>query len=381
MDRFQPYFIALIILSFLSISPAQSNEVNMSNHAPHCNHSASKVICTRTKLRKDALNEVQNWLKTLQDRKYEVIETFRDEGVWIESAFLEKAGEDYYLLFYIRADDVEHALTTFQKSTHPIDVFHKECWRKYATESSTLELVFDLERPRNTDQIKKPENILVDVIQLSKKRCPTPIQGSLAYALKENFLGRPVDGYSPNAAEVCLVSRKAAEQLCAVQNELHKQGLGLFVFDAYRPLRAVKDFSQWFHEPPASEYEKERKKLHYPNLEKTDLAPLGYAPNKVSRHCFGNSIDLALIDLSSGQLLDMGTLFDCFDATSHHPAASPEIIGNEAYQNRELLAQVMKKFGFVPYPLEYWHFDYQERELDEPGDIEITLSLSGLNVP
>ena len=44
------------------------------------------------------------------------------------------------------------------------------------------------------------------------------------------------------------------------------------------------------------------------------------------------------------------------------------------------IAQTMQEFGFVAYPLEYWHFDYQEREMDEPADVVITPSLAGLNV-
>ncbi len=224
------------------------------------------------------------------------------------------------------------------------------------------------------------ENVLVDVIALSQKRCLSPIQGSLAYATSENFLGRVVDGYLPSASGICLLSRKAAEQLCAVQNALHKLGLGLFIFDAYRPLRAVRDFSNWFPQPPTSEYETERKLLHYPNLEKTDLTRLGYAPDKVSMHCFGHAVDLSIMDLKTHQLVNMGTIFDYFDPASHHPETPPEVIGEEAYRNRELLAQIMQEFGFVVYPLEYWHFDYHEQELREPADLEITPSLAGLNV-
>jgi len=57
-----------------------------------------------------------------------------------------------------------------------------------------------------------------------------------------------------------------------------------------------------------------------------------------------------LIDLKTNQLLDMGTIFDYFDTTSHHPETSSEIIGKEAFQNRQLLAQTMQKFGFIAYP-------------------------------
>lgn len=226
----------------------------------------------------------------------------------------------------------------------------------------------------------KPEDVLVDVIALSKRRCRFPIQGSLAYATSENFLGRPVDGYAPAAEGICLLAKNAAQQLCAAQNALNLKGLGLFIFDAFRPLRAVRDFSRWYGEPPATEYEKQRKTLHYPRLEKSDLVRLGYAPDTVSRHCFGHAVDLTLLNLHTCQLLDMGTIFDYFDCTSHHPETPSDVIGKVAYENRQLLAQVMQECGFVPYPLEYWHFDYQRQEIDEPLDFEITPTLAGLNV-
>lgn len=177
---------------------------------------AEKVICVRALLKKDQVDAVRNWFHTLQHRKYEVLETFREEGVWVESVFLEKAGEDDYLIYYLRADDVQQAMAIFQKSSHPIDLFHKDCWKKYIEMATVLEPVFDLQREHSSAGQIKPEHVLVDVIALGKKRCAFPIQGVLAYATEENFLGRVVDGYLPGASEVCLLSRKAAEQLCGI---------------------------------------------------------------------------------------------------------------------------------------------------------------------
>lgn len=222
-----------------------------------------------------------------------------------------------------------------------------------------------------------PKDVLVDVIALSKKRCKTPIQGLLAYATKENFLGRVVNGYKPEAAQVCLLAEKAAASVCDVHNQLLTHDVGLFIFDAYRPLRAVQDFAAWFREMPANSYEVERKELHYPRLEKTDLVRLGYAPDTISRHCFGSAVDVSIISLKTGKLLNMGAIFDYFDEISHLETA-PEVIGKEAYDNRKLLVNAMQQCGFNPYPVEYWHYDYAEQEVELPMDIEIELSLEGL---
>lgn len=215
------------------------------------------------------------------------------------------------------------------------------------------------------------QNLLVDVIHLSKELCAIPIQGELAYATKENFLGRVVKGYHPNAKQRCLLAHNTARKLCGVQNLLLKKHLGLFIFDGYRPLRAVRDFSEWMQQPPVDDYELLRKQIHYPRLEKSQLSKLGYIAEKVSNHCYGTTIDLTLMDLKTQNFLDMGASFDYFDEIAHS-TATVDLIGHTAYHNRQTLFHAMNEFGFIPHPKEYWHFDHPERETDVPMDIEIT---------
>lgn len=210
--------------------------------------------------------------------------------------------------------------------------------------------------------------MFVDAIPMSKKVCKFPIKVKLAYATRENFLGRVVDGYKNT--HVCLLSPKTAQALCEIQNTLNNRGLGVFVFDAYRPLRAVKDFANWVTSPITDPYEWERKELHFPHLRKEDLVPKGYIADTVSEHCFGNVVDLTIMDLETGQFLDMGTIFDYFGELSHHHQ-SAEAIGKRAAENRALLLKTMEEHGFASYPYEYWHFSYKEKEIDTPQDFVI----------
>lgn len=223
-----------------------------------------------------------------------------------------------------------------------------------------------------------PKDILVDVVALSKNQCQVQIYGHLAYATKENFIARVVNGYSPDAQDICLLTKEVAHSLCRVQNDLNNNGLGLYIYDAYRPLRAVKDFAAWFVEPSGEE-ELIRKKIHYPNINKTDLAPLGYAPDTISRHNFGNAVDLTLIDLKEFRPLEMGACFDYFDELSHTNITSEEI-GEAAYTNRQILSEFMQKHKFIPYEKEFWHFDYHLKEVSEPMDLPIDNTLKSLNV-
>ena len=220
---------------------------------------------------------------------------------------------------------------------------------------------------------------LIDAIALSQQQCAHPIACKLAYATTENFLGRVVEGYHSDAMHICLATPKTAHALCQVQQVLNKKGLGLFVFDCYRPLRAVRDFKYFMHAPVVSDYEIERKKLHYPSIEKSQFAKLRYVADEVSNHCFGDTVDLSLIDLQTNQLLDMGAPFDYFDVISH-PTATVEQIGELAYQNRKLLSDVMQDAGFAPYEKEFWHFTFSERENPEPIDVAISRELEGYGV-
>ena len=65
------------------------------------------------------------------------------------------------------------------------------------------------------------------------------IKQDIRYFGVNNFVGRPVNGYHTNRA---ILTKSAASALKAVQEELSKFGLGLLVFDAYRPQQAVDDF-------------------------------------------------------------------------------------------------------------------------------------------
>lgn len=145
------------------------------------------------------------------------------------------------------------------------------------------------------------ENLpFIDVIGLSKLHCNKPILGDLKYATHENFVGRPIAGYHPSAHDICLLAPQAAQMLCQTQNYLLNEfGYGLIIFDAYRPLRAVTDFAEWFKKAPETSYELTRKEIHYPCYEKKQLPVLGYVAEKVSRHCFGRAVDLTLVDMNT----------------------------------------------------------------------------------
>jgi len=215
--------------------------------------------------------------------------------------------------------------------------------------------------------------MLVDVVKLSLELCSYPIGCELKYATDDNFVGRVIDGYDPKAKNVALLTQKVANVICQVQNYLiKKHDVGLFVYDAYRPKRAVLDFIHWVKQPPANDFELVQKAKHYPHIEKSQLFDLDYL-GKDSNHCYGNTIDCVLRDLKDNTFLDMGVIFDFFGEESHSNKTSDDL-GEKIYHNRQILSGAMDKFDFQIAPTEYWHFTHRTiKETAIPLDIPITV--------
>src|SRR5437870_9569404 len=79
-----------------------------------------------------------------------------------------------------------------------------------------------------------------------------------------NFVGERIDGYERPR---CLLSGPAAHALAAVERDLAARGLGLKVFDCYRPQRAVAQFVRWAQRID----DVKRKREFYPDVDKRDL--------------------------------------------------------------------------------------------------------------
>ena len=126
--------------------------------------------------------------------------------------------------------------------------------------------------------------------------------------------------------------RPVAEALKKIQADLKIQGLGLKIFDGYRPYSATVMFYETYHDT-------------------TYVA----SPYKGSRHNRGCALDLTVISLKTGEELKMPTEFDSFkkDAWPSSPVSDPAI-----RKNRKTLIDAMEKHGFKVNSSEWWHFDF-----------------------
>ena len=168
---------------------------------------------------------------------------------------------------------------------------------------------------------RDPEMRLVDLATLG-------IPLDIRYATPDNFMKRTLYP-SANA----YLRAPAARALAEVQRELAARGVGIKVFDAYRPYAVT--VAMW--EP----------------IQNPDYVA---DPRKGSRHNRGAAVDLTLIDLKSGAELPMPTGYDDFTPRAAHDFNDlpPDVLANRA-----LLRNVMTKHGFDPLPSEWWHFDFR----------------------
>ena len=163
------------------------------------------------------------------------------------------------------------------------------------------------------------------------------IREDVRYATPNNFTGAPLPGYETPRA---LLRPVAAQALARVQRRLRAEGLGLKVWDAYRPVRATLAMVSWA----------ERTNRQW-------VLDQGYVARK-SGHNLGVTVDLTLVRLSDGAELDMGTPFDTFSEAAHPANATGQVLAN-----RMKLADAMRAEGWQPYEAEWWHFRL-------PGDFE-----------
>jgi zinc D-Ala-D-Ala dipeptidase len=164
------------------------------------------------------------------------------------------------------------------------------------------------------------EQTFVEVITINPN-----IQLDIRYATENNFLNRQV---YPQAR--CFVRYPVALRLDSIQQELESIGLGLKIFDGYRPLSVQK---QMWEILPDDQYVAN--------------------PQNGSRHNRGAAVDVSLVD-SGGAELPMPTEFDDFTEKAAHAYQN---LPEEIRRNRWILKTIMEKYGFTAIKSEWWHYD------------------------
>jgi D-alanyl-D-alanine dipeptidase len=147
--------------------------------------------------------------------------------------------------------------------------------------------------PINTPELPTATDDAFDTLMVDVQKVDSSIIVDLRYATPNNFTGAPLPGYEGNRA---FLRAEAAAALAVVQEDLRMQGMGLKIFDAYRPVRASEAMVAWTQK-----------------TNRADLLRDGYIASR-SRHNLGVAIDLTLVNLATKGEITMGR-----STTSHAP--------------------------------------------------------------
>jgi len=172
------------------------------------------------------------------------------------------------------------------------------------------------------------------------KKLDSTIILDIRYATTNNFTGKQVYDEAR-----FFLRKEPAQKLLEVQKELVKLGLGLKIFDGYRPLSVQKKFWEIM---PDERYVAD--------------------PKKGSRHNRGAAVDLTLVD-KNGNEIPMPTQYDDFTEKASRDYFD---LPAQILINRKFLEDIMVKYGFTGFPTEWWHFDYQDWEKYDVLDVDFS---------
>jgi uncharacterized protein DUF6176 len=99
----------------------------------------------KVRLKPGSLEQARAWAAELNRRPDEVLATLRDEGVVIESVFLDETGDGDYLVYYMKARSLADARAVAQRSTHAIDAYHQRFKHDTWEATTPLETLIDFE--------------------------------------------------------------------------------------------------------------------------------------------------------------------------------------------------------------------------------------------
>jgi len=169
---------------------------------------------------------------------------------------------------------------------------------------------------------------LNDTAWVELKRLDTSFVLDIRYATTNNFMELQI--YD---CPKCFTRLATAKALLKAQKALSKQGLGFKFFDCYRPQSA--QYKLW-QKVPDPRY----------------VSP----PTRGSMHSRGGALDLTIVQLDNHQELEMGTTYDYFGKEAYwsYKKHAPHI-----QQNRQLLLETLKEYGFKTVSTEWWHFSYR----------------------
>jgi D-alanyl-D-alanine dipeptidase len=155
----------------------------------------------------------------------------------------------------------------------------------------------------------------------------------------------------PDMTRTPNVRRSVAEKL-AQAAELLPDGIDIQIIEGFRPLAQQR----FMYEQIKAEYAGRHPEWSRATLHRmTNILSAPPDDPCPPPHTTGGAVDLTLIQLPSGDLLDMVSPLEWDEASA--PTRTPGL-SPEAQANRKLLIDTLEKTGLTNYTGEWWHWSY-----------------------
>ena len=188
-----------------------------------------------------------------------------------------------------------------------------------------------MEPPEETYPPREPEDTdfvrIVDYIPTARVE--------LAYATVNNFAGCRIYDFAD-----AYLRYGTSRKLAKASEELAEHGIGLIIWDGFRPAAAQAKLWEICPDPTFVSHPVTGKRTH----------------------CRGNTVDISIYDLKTGEDLPVPTGYDNFTAYADRDYSD---CSEDAAANARLLEQIMEKYGFTGYSKEWWHY-FQKKEPEAP---------------
>jgi hypothetical protein len=104
---------------------------------------ASMIRLAIRRVKPDEERNLRKWMAELKQRHDEVRQTFAQEGVRHEQAYLLRTTDGPILIYAMEAADHDRASAAFRNSTLPIDEQHKRVMQQVLAENIDAELLYE----------------------------------------------------------------------------------------------------------------------------------------------------------------------------------------------------------------------------------------------
>ena len=108
------------------------------------------VVLSKQKLADGKTERLREWADEVRNRSDEAVETLRDEGMHSETAFVEHTDDGDFLVYYMKADDIDAVYEAAEDSSHDIDEDHERVLMDVLEDGEEVgdyEFLYHLENP------------------------------------------------------------------------------------------------------------------------------------------------------------------------------------------------------------------------------------------